>query len=721
MKPTNGRRPARRNQRGMAVVLMMLMTGLAVTATVLGTASTIRGTQTQHLTVHTQTQAQLRAWTGVEVVRRYLDVLPSADLEALGPGALAITGLQGVSARIVSNTDLGSGRRRVLAHVTGAGAGATSTVEVVFENNTGSLPAPPPGTGGINAVLIRRDLVAQGDIIVTGSAEARLTVEGNAVLRGSVKGRENGVDKPLARLCTAKDEHGNGGNLEVHSAIQVTYVCTAGDLTLTGGARVSVADVKGNAILSGGDVEVGTLLANGSATLSGGSARVMTKLRATGEVRVTGGSAYARVIETESNVYWTSSNYAEEISANGTVRYDSTNDTNRPIIRAIGDVTIGGHVDTVLTKGNTSLTGNWGTGIKSLLQGEGNLSWNNNGNIVESGTIGGSFNGQPPSGIKVNRVSGYQVDLDPVAVPIYEPEAVPPMVVDVFPLRPYANYVFEYESGRRKVTVQGVNGITDGTYYLGDYGWANNRGNKDFLCLALKPGSNTNCLTPATPFKTICEGQSTSNGCITYSNGKWTVSGKSLAPGVMWFDGDLHLSNGIYVNTFMATGDIETGGSLRVYSLNFAGYNPVCANNRSGIQGATASPADFAGLYPRAWCNLQTGQMNPSTLGNSSMIAGGFRNGTFVGGDITLGSSNQILGSVIAGNILRTGGETKVTGRIIVAAQDPSATQTQLGGSTSVDLRLDIPTFDPGATPFDPPVETPGTSTGVRLFWTRYL
>ena len=66
-------------------------------------------------------------------------------------------------------------------------------------------------------------------------------------------------------------------------------------------------------------------------------------------------------------------------------------------------------------------------------------------------------------------------------------------------------------------------------------------------------------------------------------------------------------------------GDTIITRSLRVYSLNFAGYNPVCANNRSGIQGATASPADFAGLYPRAWCNLQTGQMNPSTLGNFRM------------------------------------------------------------------------------------------------------
>ena len=715
MRSTNRRHvvpfPGLGRQRGMAVVLMMLMTGLAVTATVLGTASTIRGTQTQHLAVHTQTQAQLRAWSGVEVVRRYLGALPQADLESLATGALAITGLPGVAASIVSNTDMGAGRRRVLAHVTGSGAGANSTVEVVFEGGGTTTPPVSSGTGGINAVTIRRDLLLTGNITVTGNTSANLTVEGNAVLRGSVSG--------VNRLCTVKDENGNGGDLEVHSAISVNYVCVEGDLELTGGSSVGAAEVSGNVLLSGGNVSVGSILSNGDVTLSGGSAR-SDRVRATGTVRVSGGSARATVIETESDVVWTSSGSATDITANGSVSYTGGN--NGTAIRSIGDVTIGsGFVSTVITKGNTALTGYWGTGITALLEGEGNLSWNNGGNVVGSGTVGGNLSGPTNGNIRVNRVPGFIVDLPPVDVPTYEPEEVPPLVVDVYPLRATANYIFEVDqAGRRKVTVQGVNDIPDGTYFLGDYGNANGRGYKDFLCLELK-ANNRDCLTPATPFRTICEGYSTSNGCLGYNNGLWTLAGKSMAPGVAWFDGNLRLSNGIYFNTFLAMGDIETGGSMRVYSINYAGYAPICANDRSAVSGATASPADFAGMYPRAWCNTQAGTLNPATLGNSALIAGGYRNGSFEGGDIALGASNQIFGSVIAGNVLGTNGNTDVTGRIIVAAQDPSATQTRWTGSTTVRIPTDIPNFDPGTSPFDPPTPTPGTSTEVRISWTRYL
>ena len=44
-----------RKQQGMAAVLLMLLIGLSLTATVMGIAAYIRGAQEQHLAMHTQT------------------------------------------------------------------------------------------------------------------------------------------------------------------------------------------------------------------------------------------------------------------------------------------------------------------------------------------------------------------------------------------------------------------------------------------------------------------------------------------------------------------------------------------------------------------------------------------------------------------------------------------------------------------------------------------
>ena len=716
---------ARHGQRGIAAVLFMLLVGLALTATVLGTGSALRGAQEQHLAVHTQTRAQLRAWTGVEVVRAWLSD-DHTDLPALAAGPIAISGLDGVSAALVSNQDMGSGRHRLVVHVTGSGAGANSVVEVVFEaggSGSATPPAPPPATptttGGINAVTIRRDLELTGNITVTGNASANITVEGNAVLRGSVSG--------INRLCTLKDAAGNGGNMEIHSAISVAYVCVDGDLELTGSAGVGTAEVAGDVLLSGGSSRIDAILANGEVVLNGGSASAGS-VRAGGDVRVTGGNARADTIVTESDVRWTSSNSATRISANGDVVYEGRNGPTA--IEALGNVTLsgGGNVATVTTKGDTSITSWWGNGIQTWLHGEGGLSWANGGNVVAAGSVGGSLSGPNNGNIRGSKVADYTVDLDPFEVPEYVPQDLPETSVDVYPLKAAANYVFEVDgAGRRKVTVQGVSGVPDGSYFLGDYGHANGRGYKDFLCTALK-ANNKDCLEPATPFRTICEGFSSSNGCIEHQNGKWTINGKSLAPGVVWVDGDLKLSNGVYFNTFLATGGIETGGSMRIYSVNYAGYAAICTNNRSSYTGATASPADFAGLVPTAYCNTGAGTLSPSTLGNAALIAGGYRNGVFQGGNIALGASNQIFGSVIAGNVLSTNGNTDVTGVVIVAAQSPTATETRWTGSTTIRIPENIPDFDPGATPFDPPATpsdppapTQGTRTEARVRWSRYL
>ena len=125
------RRAARTRQRGIATVLIVLLTGLGLTAGVLGTVSYVRDLQEQDRTAHAQTQAQMKAWTGAEVVQQYLGQLDGTALAALldqtasrqQPLELQMqgTGVEGVIAARIVGIDKDAGT--ITARITGVGAG----------------------------------------------------------------------------------------------------------------------------------------------------------------------------------------------------------------------------------------------------------------------------------------------------------------------------------------------------------------------------------------------------------------------------------------------------------------------------------------------------------------------------------------------------------------------------------------------------------------------
>lgn len=693
--------PAR--QGGFAAILLVLLAGLGITAAVLGTSYFIRGTQEQHLATHTATQAQIRAWNGVEVVREYLVSADAATVAALPVGALSITGLTGVSATLLSNVaSANASGRRIIINVTGSGAGASTTVQAVYDTTPNTNP-PVASQNGIN---IKKNLDLTGNItMIANSSAANLNVDGTVTLSGSISG--------INQLCAT-------GDISINSAITVTTVCTNGNLTLTGAASVTDASVIGNVSLSG-NTSIASILSNGNVSLSGGSATATT-IATTGNVSVTGGSAWASDITAEGDVAWSSSRGAQSISANGTVAYSGINDSTN--ISSIGNVTLSnphGDVNNITTKGNTTINSNWGKGVQGTLSGQGNFAWTT-GITVNAGTVGGTISPTLPASsspaINVTQTSGYTVTVPTVDVATISLVAVPVLTVDVYPLESSANFVFKVDSSsRRKVTVKNVNGITDGTYFLGKYANDSTRGYKDFLCTALA-ADDTTCSAPTTPWKTICQGQSTSNECITYSGGKWTLKGESIAPGVAWFDGSLDLkSGGTYFNTFLATGDIATIGSIKVYSINYAGYTAICSNDRSAY-GQTAS-SDFAGMYPSNYCNTTSQQMISSSLGNAAMIAGGYKDGVFVGGKIDLAASNEIFGNIIVGDVITTTGSSTVYGQVTVAAQGATSTTTTWRGSTTVDTSTTRTGYDPSALPC---MSTSCQSNATaKVLWSRYL
>lgn len=134
------------------------------------------------------------------------------------------------------------------------------------------------------------------------------------------------------------------------------------------------------------------------------------------------------------------------------------------------------------------------------------------------------------------------------------------------------------------------------------------------------------------------------------------------------------MSNGEYYNTTIASGNISTSGSHKLYALNYAGYRVVCTN---AFKSNTTS--DFAGLYPTHFCDIAAGKLKANA-------AGIYTGSTFSGGNITVGASSEVFGTVLAGDQLTTGDGTTIHGYVNSAGQGTSVANNW-SGSTTIDLR----------------------------------
>lgn len=707
---------AARRQAGFVNVLLVILAGIGAMALTAVGLHSIRSAQDQQTSLHANTQAVVRAWDGVEVLRRYLGLLSADELKALGTGDLAIQGLANVAATIVSSNLVGD-NYRVVADVTGSGVGASATVRITYAvASSGNSGGGGGGAGGTNTSLdsvvhINSDLELTGGIEVLGGDNARLWVSGNVDLSGSVTG--------IAEICS-------NGNVSITAGITVTNICSNGSLTLGGSAKVVTATVKGDVTFNGGATSVNTITANGNVTLSGGSASagiVSTR----GSVSVSG-NAQASVVSSEGSIDWSSGNSASSLTANGSIAYAGGNNGTVLSSRSTVSVSGNGNVTDLTALGNISIMTNWGLGVQGTLLGGADLTYQPQ-IFVNTGTVKGSVtptsthqNWHP----KVNVTSNAALVVNPTTVAVAEINITEPAApkVDVYALKDSSNYVLEYLDGLRKVTVRNVSGINDGTYYLGDV-VRNHNTLPDYLCTSV----NASGKCPSAEYdtaRTICQGFSANNGCISYASNKatWTLNSQSMAPGIVWVDGNLSLSNGTYFNSFAAAGDISTAGSMKTYAPNYAGYNAVCADTGTSTYGVTRD-SRLSGLYPKQFCG--NGSYTAVSLGNVALIAGGYKGDTYVGGNINLGASNEIYGSVIAGNLLTTTGNTTVHGHIQVGGQGSAAKgKTKWTGHTTIDLRNRPSSYDPSDVPCMDDCTNGGGGGGgggaasATIYWTSY-
>ncbi|WP_156485849.1 hypothetical protein [Crenobacter luteus] len=463
----------------------------------------------------------------------------------------------------------------------------------------------------------------------------------------------------------------------------------SGSVTVNGGKN-AVFNVKGNVTLTGSVAGIETVNATGKVT-AGGSQAIQT-INANDDVSLSNGS-YGTV-NTLGNVTTSGGTTVVVINANKAVTFAGSSATT---INAIGNVTIsngGSKVSNVNTQG--SLLTKTSSPIASLLA-QGNLTVDGWGGPIQ-GKVGGtaSYNASNKD-IKVSVVPGLKVPITPVSA-----VTVTQTKVDAYDYRSAANYAFDFDAQNRiVVTVNNVASIPNGTYFLGST-VLNGSTVYNYLCTAVDGSGRCT----ATPVAKICQGYSDQNSCFAGSSkDNWLLNGTTLAPGVVWFKGKLTAGNGIYYNSFIASGDIETSGSHSTTAVNYAGYAKICQNGT------------FSGLYPSNFCDLSAGKLTPSPAGNIAFLAGGYVNGVFSGGQIKLGASNAVYGSVLAGDTLTTSGSTTIHGYITVANQG-SGTSNNWGNSTTINLSNLPSTFTPGDTSTTP---SSGGATTVRVLWTRYL
>lgn len=603
------------NQRGISSVLFMLLTGLSLGAMVFGAIYYVRGLQSQSVTVHAATQAQLKAWSGVEALRQHLYQLGAVEAAKLTPNqAVTFAGLSGVSASVVDvlandSANCGGGTR-VGFNITGSSGGANALLAASFcaKGNGGT-----PGSGGPSpAVNIKGNLDLGGDLNVLGDDKTRVVVDGKVSGSGSLSGISN-------LYATGDITLGGSTNFDV--------LFSEGSINLSGSGIYSAVQAMKNVALSGG-VAVGSMTANGTVTIASNS---VTEMNAIGNVSL-GDGAKLGSLKTRGNV----------VASNSAI------------------------------SGNAAVAGNY--------------EEKNNGSVA-SGNYGGSLSTPVwNSQVKMTRVAGLSVDITPLTA-----STVSAPKFDAYAYKSLANYMFERSGNDTKVTVNNVSGITNGSYFLVGSG-----ATQDYLCT----GSS---YSAATCKAKICAGYSDYNSCFSYSGNKWTIAGVTMAPGLMWFKGDLETGSGTYYNSWIASGNISTSGSNITYAVNYAGYANVCANTH------------FPSLAPGNFCSAASKALLPVAAGNIAFGAGGLVGNVYSGGKVDLSASNDVYGSVLAGDILLTGGSTVVHGYVSAGRQGNSAGNSTLGASTKIDLRNLPSGFNPGETG-----ATSGAPMSATLLWSRY-
>lgn len=629
----------RHGQQGFATILIVLLVGLALAASMLGTAYYVRSTQNNLIADHALTNVQSGVWTGVEATRQYLQTLDKDQLVLLEQKTLTLTRSNTTTGSLsnggwmvayINQVTAPTGTDTVyqvtvtIANKSNASR-ASSKVQVIYNvdygNSTGTNTTNPPSSG-TTVANIYSDFDASGGINIT----------------------QNGTNTSVINV---------DGNFKT------------GGVSLTG---IQTLNVTGNVTLTSA-TQIPYVYANGYIELQGSAAITQT------------GSAKGYITN---NAWGTNGDfYADGIIVNN-----------------------GGYIRNLNTKTNINLN-NWSTINTAIANGSISCvssGWNNFTSLAAS-----SFsNCQKSSKVITNTNLSATGALATVSM-TNKP------VINALSYEASANYIFSVDSSNNiKVKVQNVSGITAGEYYLAKNPSDPYQGQSQvYLC-----ASGNSCSNPVGKVADPYWGYNP----ISYSSGTWSLSdtrgvSPAIAPGIILFQGNVSMTLGAhYINAILATGNISYGGSVILYSPNYAGAAAVCNTQYA---------------MPTNLCSSSS-TLIPLGLGNIALLSGSCTDPTsvdtcsanYTGGNITLGASAKVYGNVIAGNLFNTSGSTTIVGGITATALNNSSKQSsKVGGSTNIDLTgLNNHTdFTPGTSPPEGNTSNNNNTPIATMKWARYL
>lgn len=675
---------SRRRESGIATILIVVLVGVAVTAIAMTMMLSTRSAQEKQVAVHAAAHAQNSLWMGVESFRRYLDQISDSDIDALhNIGDLPIQVASNYGTITVKDISVSTvnGNKQVKATITAShgDAKATSSLQLVFEKGSGG-----GGTVELSASLDFHDtLDVRGEIIFNTPAgtRANVNVDGDVYIQNvsvTPLGRLQSTGSVSLNSGVTVDELRANGDVLVDQSAKVGKLTTMGSVTGSGNGYISYADVNGsiNVSLSGLD----------------GLGYTSHALNAIDYISL--GSGTHKLVKTGSTLTLGQVQKVEDGQSVG----NATINNGATVITSL------------ITQGDVTCPGNWWVNL-SLIEANGGQT-DCPPAVVTSKT--------PPNSVTV---------MSPVT-----PYAMSEFIVDVWPLKNKANYVVEYDSTEQaiKITVQNVSGIANGVYYIGSYS-----SKKSYLCTA-PPTNQGNCSSTSITDHAFCIGDTITNTCLSYAKNKaqWTIDGTAMAPGIMWFDGDVEISTTFGYATILSTGDITTSGNLKLRSANYGGYDPVCNGVAAEIpedsyQRRTYYQQLFQDQYPTNLCDKTSPKYLPIALGNIALAAGGYDpngNTSYSGGNIDLDQSNELFGSVLSGAILSTAGNSTVHGYISAAALNEAEKQNrdnQLQGTTTIDLSSVPDSYSPTTVPdmgntCQQNCSSNGSSS-TKVLWSRYL
>lgn len=659
-------------------------------------------------------------------------------------------------------------------------------------NLSGGLNIDGPGSGNIN---VKGNLVAHGsvsgtglghvnatgDVLIGSDIEAEsLTSNGNVVLTGSAKGDINAAGYPGL---------GKGNILMTASTTVSTNLHANGNILLTGSSPHGTVDARGFIESTGwpGESNLGVLTAanddvssdyfsvelnegetfqdrleteeadNTDTEIDSYSAQLAAGLRPYFASNYTANSPYSysrahftaledkcdnlttadavRACKTQVGKLETALTGRDTVDVFNRLNPDDLDPADPTLPKyPVNDIKFNDGPSSVAAKGFITVTGNSGA-VGELTTTSGidcGRTWANYTTIVSKWITGCGSATVAATAPTVPEVA----ELEPFVMP-------PPPVVNAWTQKGAAHYAFEPDGNKIKVKVQNINNIPAGDYYLGTYA---SQGANEYICSEVNTSNVCTLPVAAADAWPMCgwgDGTGGGNACFVYrdSDGDgekdWVISGAgSLAPGIIWFEGDIEINSGNLFNTVIATGNIETTGSFKGAAVNFAGPSQICAMEFDFThEGVNIKPTQgsnhtirFQDQYPtECKAGAATTVLAGDTatdffvkqIANMAFLSGGENpEGVFTGGNVIFSASSEVMGTVMSADVLDASGAATIYGYIIATGQGNGASNRMTAGA-KINLNNLPPLYGDNVVNSDG--ETAGSLFNSEMLWSRYL